>query len=81
MGISFDTAAENAAFAEKYGFPYPLLCDTTREVGVAYGACSGPDASSARRVTFVIGPEGTIRYIVEDVKAAEHPALVLASLM
>lgn len=73
--------AENAAFAEKYGFPYPLLCDTTREVGLAYGACDNREAPSARRITFVIGPERTIRYFVEDVKAAEHPALVLASLM
>lgn len=47
---------------------------------MAYGACDAPDAPRARRITYVIGPEGTIRYFVEDVKAAEHPALVLASL-
>jgi thioredoxin-dependent peroxiredoxin len=71
---------ENAAFAEKFSFPYPLLCDTDRAVGLAYHACDGPDAPSARRVTYVIGPDGRIKLAVENVSTSDHPAALLASL-
>src|SRR5688572_11206148 len=30
LGVSFDTEAENAAFAKKFHFDFPLLCDTER---------------------------------------------------
>jgi thioredoxin-dependent peroxiredoxin len=30
LGVSFDTPAENKAFAEKYHFNFPLICDTDR---------------------------------------------------
>ncbi len=30
LGASFDTPEENKAFAEKFDFPFPLLCDTKR---------------------------------------------------
>ena len=42
LGISFDTVDENRAFAEKFEFPYRLLCDVDRSVGIAYGAADGP---------------------------------------
>jgi peroxiredoxin Q/BCP len=79
--VSFDTQEENAAFAKKYEFPYPLLCDTTREIGMAYHACEKPDDSNAKRITYVIGPDGRISHAVENVNAAEHPALLLAGLI
>jgi peroxiredoxin Q/BCP len=80
LGVSFDTVEENAAFAEKFAFPYPLLCDTTRAIGLAYHACDKPQDVHARRITYVIGPDGRIKVAVGDVKAAEHPASLLASL-
>ena len=54
MGISFDTAAENSAFAEAQSFGYPLLCDEDRTVGLAYKACDSADAGYPRRITYVI---------------------------
>ncbi len=79
--MSFDTLEENAAFAKKYQFPYPLLCDTSREIGMKYHACDSPDAATARRITYVVGPDGVITHAVENVSAAEHPALLLAGLI
>ena len=35
FGVSLDNEADNKAFAEKFSFPYPLLCD------VNPGNCSG----------------------------------------
>jgi thioredoxin-dependent peroxiredoxin len=77
LGVSFDTAAENAAFAEKFDYPFPLLCDTKREIGLAYGACDAPDAETARRISYWIGPDGRIRRAYGSVAPAEHPRQVL----
>jgi len=77
LGASFDTMDENAAFAEKFQFPFRLLCDTGREIGVAYGACDGPKDGSARRISYVIGPAGTITHVFPKVDARNHPREVL----
>lgn len=36
--MSFDSPAEKKAFAEKFNFSFPLICDTDRAIGTAYGA-------------------------------------------
>ena len=36
-----------------------------RKVGLAYGAADSPDAKSARRYTFVIGPDGRIEQAID----------------
>ena len=65
MGASFDTIEENRAFAEKFDFPYPLLCDTDRTLGLAYKACEDASDGYARRITYVIGAEGDIEQAIE----------------
>jgi len=78
--VSFDTPAENRAFAEKFGFGYPLLCDVDRTMGVAYGAADSPAAASARRIGVVVGPDGRIRSWEGKVAPATWPQEVLARL-
>ena len=78
--MSFDTVGENAAFAKKFDFPFPLLCDTKREIGLAYGACDSPKAASAKRITYVIGPDGAILQVHSKVDAKSHPKAILESL-
>jgi peroxiredoxin Q/BCP len=80
LGVSFDNVTDNRAFAEKFEFPFPLLCDETRSIGMAYGACDTPDAEYARRITYVIGADGTISQTHPKVSPAEHPQELLASL-
>ena len=80
LGVSFDTVAENAAFARKFSFPYRLLCDTARALGMAYGACDAPDADAPRRISYVIGPDGLIAHAFPKVDTKTHPAEVLALL-
>jgi peroxiredoxin Q/BCP len=72
--------AANAAFADAESFTFPLLCDTERSLSVAYGAADDASASSAKRITYVIGPDGTILQAHAKVDIAEQPALLLASL-
>ena len=80
LGISFDSVEANAAFARKHGFNFPCLCDTTRQVGLAYGACDDAGARSAKRISYLIGPDGRIRRAYPKVNAASHPEEVLADL-
>jgi peroxiredoxin Q/BCP len=80
LGVSFDTEEENRAFAEKFNFPFPLLCDTERKIGLAYGACDEPTARNARRITYVIDPEGRIAQAIEKVNAREHPQQLIETL-
>jgi len=80
LGVSFDTPAENRAFAEKYAFGFPLLCDTGRILGVAYGAADSAAAGSARRVGVVIGPDGKVREWLPKVDARSYPQEVVKRL-
>ncbi len=80
LGISFDNADDNAAFAKKFSFPYPLLCDTSRQIGMAYGACDAPEEEYAKRITYVIDPQGMIDRVYAKVSAAKHPEELLQTL-
>ena len=81
LGVSFDTVAENAAFAKKFSFPFPLLCDTSRALGLAYGACDDATAGYARRLSYLIDEHGKILKAYDAVSPRSHPAEVLADLM
>ena len=80
LGVSTDSQAENASFAEKNDFSYPLLCDTEKTLCVAYGACDGPEAESASRITYVIDPEGKIAQVYDKVDARKHPEALLEKI-
>ena len=80
LGASFDTVQENAEFAKKFDFPYRLLCDTERQIGMAYGACENHQDKSAKRISYVIGPDGIIRHAFPKVDTKSHPRDVLELL-
>ena len=44
----------------KNEFPFPLLCDVDRKVGLTYQAAEDKSDQHARRLTYVIDAEGTI---------------------
>ena len=78
--MSFDTVEENAAFAKKLAYPFPLLCDVKREIGIAYGAAEDAKAGYASRISYVIGPDGKIAQAHARVSPKSHPTEILASL-
>ena len=80
LGVSFDDVAANRAFAEKFGFPYLLLCDTDRKIGMAYGACDSPSAKHAKRITYLIDENGVIRFAQPKVDPPSHSAEILAAV-
>ena len=78
--MSFDTPADNKAFADAQAFGYRLLSDVDHTVGRQYGVERGPDEQFPdfpKRITFLIDPEGVVRrtYVVTD--TAAHPGEVL----
>jgi len=69
--------ADNRAFAEKFGYDFPLLCDTDRKIALAYGACDAPDTGFAPRITFVIDETGVIMHTLPKVNPSTHTEEVL----
>lgn len=80
LGISFDEVPANAKFHEKFRFNFPLLCDTERSIGMAYGACEDRQAKTAKRISYLIGPDGRIKKAYPKVDAASHPEEVLKDI-
>lgn len=80
LGVSFDNVEENRAFAEKFDFPYPLLCDTNRELGLAYGAARSADEGYAKRISYVIGEDGKILLAYPKVDPKTHLDQILSDL-
>ena len=81
--MSFDAPEENLGFAQKNGFPFPLLSDVDRSVGARYETVRSPEEASpdnAKRRTYLIDPEGRIAraYRVTDIPA--HPPQLLEDL-
>ena len=83
VGASFDTPAENHAFAEAQHFPFRVLSDTDRSVGAAYDVvrpATDRYASYPRRISYLIDPEGTVRRAYDVADVAGHAEAVLSAL-
>lgn len=79
LGVSMDTVEAQAAFKAKYDLPFPLLADEDGEVAKLYGV-KGSLLPFAKRVTFLINPEGQVADIIEDVSVGEHAQQIRESL-
>jgi len=81
IGVSLDDVPSQAAFAEKYSLPFPLLSDAQQVVATAYGVLGAFGTTAiAKRETFIINPQGQVakHYVVTNIDA--HSAEVLADL-
>jgi thioredoxin-dependent peroxiredoxin len=85
LGISADSAGKQKKFEEKYDLPYTLLADTDKKVCEAFGVIKeknmyGKKVMGIARTTFVIGPNGKIQHVFNNVKADGHALQVLEYL-
>ena len=78
LGCSFDTADANKAFAEKFGYTFPLLCDTDRRIGLAYAAAGSAKARSAARIAYVIDESGVISHALANIDPSSHADELIA---
>jgi peroxiredoxin Q/BCP len=81
IGVRFNSPEENAAFAKKHGFNFPLLSDAERTTAIAYGACENAKARYADRVSFLIDEHGVIARVYDKVNPRDHAARILADLL
>ena len=81
LGASLNVVDDNAAFARKNGFAFPLLCDTDRSIGIAYGACDDVKDRYAKRISFLIDEQGIMTRVYDSVDPRDHAAQVLADVM
>lgn len=83
IGASFDTPAENKAWADAQGFGFTLLSDIDHTVGRTYEVEREPDdqyAAFPLRVSYLIDPNGIIRRTFAVSGVADHAAAVLEAL-
>jgi len=75
LGVSTDSVASHAGFADKYHLPFTILADTDKAIVKAYEA-----DGFARRISYLIDPKGNIAKAYDHVKPANHAAEVLQDL-
>lgn len=85
LGVSPDSPADHAKFKAKYHLPFTLLADTDHKVCEAYGVWGpkkfmGKEYEGVYRTTFLIGPDGMILKVFENVKPEGHSKEVLEAL-
>lgn len=85
LGVSTDSAKAHDRFATKHRLPFPLLVDEDRRIVTAYGVWGektfmGRRYQGTHRVTFLVGRDGRIRRIWDQVKPATHAAEVLEAV-
>jgi peroxiredoxin Q/BCP len=85
VGCSADSVDAQAKFKAKYNLNFPLLADTEFEVIEAYGARRmkrflGKSYLGIVRMTFWIGPDGTIRKVWDKASSKGHADEVLAAV-
>lgn len=85
IGISRDSTASHAKFAEKYSLPFILLSDAELTAVKAYGVWQekknyGKVSMGVVRTTFLIDENGCIEKIMPKVKPDTNAAEILAAL-
>lgn len=85
IGVSKDSVASHAKFAEKYDLPFVLLSDPERVAIEAYGVWQekkqyGKVSMGVVRTTFLIDEQGNIEKIMPKVKPDTNAAEILAEL-
>ena len=85
LGVSVLDSASKAKFARKHKLNFPLLADPEHEVGDRFGAWQkkslyGRTYMGVARMTYLIGPDGTVVRRWDNVKVDGHAADVLRAV-
>ena len=75
VGVSSDSVASHAKFAEKYHLNFTILADARQETIEAYGA---KGLLGTKRMTFLISPDGEIAKEYPKVTPKGHSAQIMA---
>ena len=78
IGVSLDDVESHKAFAAQHQLNFQLLPDTQGRIAALYGV--DHSKGYAKRVTFVIGPDGKIFRTFPQVSVAGHETEVLTAV-
>ena len=78
FGVSRDTAAAHQAFAGKHKLTFPLISDESGEWAKAFGV--GTTLGMYQRVTFLLGRDGKVRKVYDNVNPGIHALDVLKDI-
>lgn len=84
FGVSKDSVAKHAKFAEKYNLPFDLLSDESAEMIQAYGAWQeksmyGKKYMGIQRMSYLL-KDGKVYKIYPKVKPKDHAAEIITDL-
>jgi peroxiredoxin Q/BCP len=79
VGVSADKPEIQQRFIDKFELTFPMISDTGKTIIDAYGAREVLGVT-AKRKTFLIGPDGTIARVWPKVKVEGHADEVLAAI-
>lgn len=77
LGVSADDEISHQEFTTKYNLNFPLLADTDKSLIKAYDVDGG---GYAKRVTYIIDPNGKIAHVDTTVNTSTHANDVLAAI-
>jgi peroxiredoxin Q/BCP len=83
FGVNHQDPASHQKFKDRYGLPFPLLCDEDLSVAKSFGFVNWwavPPISPIERSTVIIDPGGTVRIILRRVKPNAHFDILRADL-
>lgn len=85
LGVSPDSPKSHTKFKEKYNLPFTLLSDPGHKVCDQYGVWGpkmmmGKSYEGVLRTTFLIGSDGQILKVFENVHPEGHSAEILSAL-
>jgi peroxiredoxin Q/BCP len=82
VGVSIDSTASHAKFAQKYDLNFPLVADADKEIVNAYGVWQekknyGKTYWGVVRTTFLLDEQGVITRVIKRPDTKEHAAQLL----
>ncbi len=82
LGVSKDSAASHAKFADKHGLPFPLIADVDHQLQEAFGVwrekkMAGRTYMGTVRTTFIINEQGVVTHVIEKVNTKDHARQIL----
>jgi peroxiredoxin Q/BCP len=86
IGVSADSEKKHQNFIGKHNLPFPLIADVDKKVINDFGVWGpkkfmGREFDGIHRTTFVIDEQGRVEQIIEKVKAKEHTAQILETII
>jgi peroxiredoxin Q/BCP len=85
LGVSPDSAKSHTKFRQKFSLPFTLLSDPGHKICNLYGVWGekkfmGKSYKGVLRTTFLIGPDGRVLKVFENVKPDGHSQEILSAL-